>query len=200
MDMPITNERTYMQFSDAARLLNFYQLWLDDLYPRAKFADGLSMIEKLGHSKRLQTMRRTWIDEEKPGSSTETFENTLPERTQKTPQPSTGVPRSDLNDLGTEAAQHRQSEFNTAGGRNEAGQGLFMSDDEGEPQGTDKPGPVNDDSDDDLDALLREQDDGNPTTGNNPAGPEPGDDVDDGRFNDDLDILRELEDTGPKAT
>ncbi|KAJ5201599.1 uncharacterized protein N7498_006262 [Penicillium cinerascens] len=54
------------EFSDAARLLNFYQLWLDDLFPRAKFADGLTMIEKLGHSKRIQTMRREWIDEEKP--------------------------------------------------------------------------------------------------------------------------------------
>ncbi|RAL13616.1 Chromosome segregation in meiosis protein 3 [Aspergillus homomorphus CBS 101889] len=54
------------EFSDVARLLNFYQMWLDDLYPRAKFADGLAIIEKLGHSKRLQTMRREWIDEEKP--------------------------------------------------------------------------------------------------------------------------------------
>ena len=40
-----------------------YQLWLDDLYPRAKFADGLAMIEKLGHTKRIQTMRRHWISE-----------------------------------------------------------------------------------------------------------------------------------------
>jgi len=46
-------------------LLNFYQLWLDDLFPRAKFADGLAMIERLGHSKRIQVMRREWIDEEK---------------------------------------------------------------------------------------------------------------------------------------
>lgn len=189
-----------MQFSDAARLLNFYQLWLDDLYPRAKFADGLSMIEKLGHSKRLQTMRRTWIDEEKPGLSTETFENTLPERTQKSRQPSTEAPRSDLNGLGTEAAQLRQSEFNTAGGRNGADQGLFMSDDDGGPQVTDKPGPVDDDSDDDLDALLREQNNENPPMSNHAAGPEPSGDVDDGRFNDDLDILRELEDTDPTAT
>lgn len=49
-----------------ARLLNTYQLWLDNLYPRAKFADGLSMVEKLGHSKRMQIMRRQWIDEGKP--------------------------------------------------------------------------------------------------------------------------------------
>lgn len=43
-----------------------YQLWLDDLYPRAKFADGLAMIEKLGHTKRIQYMRKEWIDEGKP--------------------------------------------------------------------------------------------------------------------------------------
>ncbi|KAG8530064.1 uncharacterized protein KY384_005546 [Bacidia gigantensis] len=53
------------EFSDCARLLNFYQLWLDDLYPRAKFADGLAIIEKLGHKKRIQTMRREWINESK---------------------------------------------------------------------------------------------------------------------------------------
>ncbi|TQB68017.1 chromosome segregation in meiosis- protein [Monascus purpureus] len=62
------------EFSDAARLLNFYQLWLDDLFPRAKFSDGLAIIEKLGHSKRLQTMRREWIDEEKPKPHTSELE------------------------------------------------------------------------------------------------------------------------------
>ena len=54
------------QYSDVAGLLNAYQLWLDDLYPRAKFADGLAIIEKLGHTKRMQTMRREWIQEGKP--------------------------------------------------------------------------------------------------------------------------------------
>ncbi|KAL8849302.1 MAG: hypothetical protein Q9221_005712 [Calogaya cf. arnoldii] len=54
------------EYRDLARLLNIYQLWLDDLYPRAKFADGLVMIEKLGHKKRIQTMRREWIHEGKP--------------------------------------------------------------------------------------------------------------------------------------
>ncbi|KAG5302005.1 chromosome segregation in meiosis protein 3 [Histoplasma ohiense] len=53
------------EYSDAMRLLNFYQLWLDDLYPRAKFADGLAIIEKLGHSKRVQIMRKEWINEGK---------------------------------------------------------------------------------------------------------------------------------------
>lgn len=55
-----------LQFSDVTRLLKIYQLWLDDLFPKAKFADGLAIIEKLGHSKRMQTMRKEWIEEEKP--------------------------------------------------------------------------------------------------------------------------------------
>ncbi|KAL9013976.1 MAG: hypothetical protein Q9173_001359 [Seirophora scorigena] len=54
------------EYSDLASLLNTYQFWLDDLYPRAKFADGLAMIEKLGHSKKIQVMRRTWINEGQP--------------------------------------------------------------------------------------------------------------------------------------
>ncbi|KAI9795600.1 MAG: chromosome segregation in meiosis- protein [Piccolia ochrophora] len=54
------------EFSDVTKLLNFYQLWLDDLFPKAKFADALTIIEKLGHTKRMQTMRRGWIDEGKP--------------------------------------------------------------------------------------------------------------------------------------
>lgn len=59
-----------VQFSDVARLLNLYQLWLDDLYPRAKFADALVLAEKEGHSKKMQMMRKQWIDEGKPKLST----------------------------------------------------------------------------------------------------------------------------------
>ncbi|KAI9786754.1 MAG: chromosome segregation in meiosis- protein [Peltula sp. TS41687] len=53
------------EFSDVARLLAFYQFWLDDLFPKAKLADGLAIIEKLGHSRRMQVMRKQWIDEGK---------------------------------------------------------------------------------------------------------------------------------------
>jgi len=53
------------EFSDLSRMLNLYQLWLDDLYPKAKFKDGLTMVEKLGHTKRMQVSRRAWIDESK---------------------------------------------------------------------------------------------------------------------------------------
>jgi replication fork protection complex subunit Csm3/Swi3 len=47
-------------------LLGTYQLWLDALYPRSKFADGLAMIEKLGHQKNLQRSRYEWINDSKP--------------------------------------------------------------------------------------------------------------------------------------
>jgi replication fork protection complex subunit Csm3/Swi3 len=52
-------------------MLNMYQLWLDDLYPRAKFADALTIIEKVGHTKRMQMMRKEWIDAGKPRRTTE---------------------------------------------------------------------------------------------------------------------------------
>ncbi len=55
------------EYSDAAKLLGYYQLWLDNLYPRANFADGLQLVEKVGHGKRMQVIRKEWIDEGKPG-------------------------------------------------------------------------------------------------------------------------------------
>jgi len=54
------------EFQDVSRLLNTYQLWLDSLYPKANFADGITIIEKLGHKKRIQVMRKEWIDEDRP--------------------------------------------------------------------------------------------------------------------------------------
>ncbi|RFU25970.1 hypothetical protein B7463_g10362, partial [Scytalidium lignicola] len=54
------------EYSDAARLLEFYQLWLDGLFPKAKFLDALEMVEKAGHKKRVQMMRMEWINEGKP--------------------------------------------------------------------------------------------------------------------------------------
>lgn len=62
---------TLPQYGDIARMLNMYQLWLDDLYPRAKFADALTIIEKVGHTKNMQMRRKDWIDEGKPRRTTE---------------------------------------------------------------------------------------------------------------------------------
>lgn len=58
------------EFSDTARLLSFYQLWLDDLYPKAKFLDALGMVEKAGHTRAMRLARMDWINEGKPKSST----------------------------------------------------------------------------------------------------------------------------------
>lgn len=54
------------EFSDTARLLSLYQLWLDDLFPKAKFLDALAMVEKAGHKSRMRMARMEWIDETKP--------------------------------------------------------------------------------------------------------------------------------------
>jgi replication fork protection complex subunit Csm3/Swi3 len=128
------------EFKDAARLLNFYQLWLDDLFPRAKFADGLTIIEKLGHSKRIQAMRKEWIDEEKPrlfdssGSTWEDLEH----------------PHVPMNTADKPAATTPEQEGATD-------QDLFIPDpNESARPTTSYPEPEPDD--DDLDDLLREQD------------------------------------------
>ncbi|KAK3290333.1 chromosome segregation in meiosis protein 3 [Chaetomium fimeti] len=58
------------EFSDAARLLSFYQEWLDDLFPKATFLDALAMVEKTGHKTTMRNARLKWIDELKPRAAT----------------------------------------------------------------------------------------------------------------------------------
>lgn len=60
-------------------MLNMYQLWLDDLYPRAKFADALTILEKLGHTKRMQLIRKDWIREGRPHRTREDDEAAIEE-------------------------------------------------------------------------------------------------------------------------
>lgn len=57
------------EFSDCARLLSFYQEWLDDLFPKATFLDALAMVEKAGHKTTMRNARLKWIDEGKPRSA-----------------------------------------------------------------------------------------------------------------------------------
>jgi len=59
-----------IQFSDAARLLSFYQNWLDDLFPKATFLDALGMVEKLGHKNMIRNARLKWIDDGRPRTTT----------------------------------------------------------------------------------------------------------------------------------
>ncbi|EMT74547.1 Chromosome segregation in meiosis protein 3 [Fusarium odoratissimum] len=108
------------QFSDASRLLSFYQLWLDDLFPKAKFLDALTMVEKAGHKKRVMIARNDYINESKPKDRTADDEEeddmfgendaskpTEQEGTRpKTPEQDTGVPDDDdLYDATPRAAQ-----------------------------------------------------------------------------------------------
>ncbi|PFH57045.1 hypothetical protein XA68_15590 [Ophiocordyceps unilateralis] len=54
------------EFADAERLLAFYQFWLDDLFPKARFLDALAMVEKAGHKKAVIKARTELIEEGKP--------------------------------------------------------------------------------------------------------------------------------------
>lgn len=165
------------QYSDVARLLNVYQLWLDELYPRAKFADGLAIIEKLGHTKRMQTMRREWINEGKPRESLESLGNALQKPASKRPfpeptedRPRAAVPAKRLetpaviDDDGLyfyEATPKEGEEEVISERTNPTTQSLFVSDDED----MDDIPPA-----DDLDVILAE-DEGKPRPLENPGSP-----------------------------
>ena len=83
LSLQASKELTQVQFTDMARLLNTYQLWLDDLFPKAKFLDGLTMIEKLGHKKKIQLYRKEWIDEGKPKSADDELDDFLASREER---------------------------------------------------------------------------------------------------------------------
>ncbi|KAH7126212.1 replication fork protection component Swi3-domain-containing protein [Dactylonectria macrodidyma] len=75
------------EFSDAGRLLSFYQLWLDDLFPKAKFLDALGMVEKAGHKKRIMIARNDLINEGKPNNAEEREEDEDYDLTGTAPHP-----------------------------------------------------------------------------------------------------------------
>ncbi|KAK0749093.1 replication fork protection component Swi3-domain-containing protein [Schizothecium vesticola] len=79
------------EFSDAARLLSFYQEWLDDLFPKATFLDALAMVEKTGHKTVIKTERMKWIDEGKPKSSIEDDDDLFGDREPSAPKEPTRV-------------------------------------------------------------------------------------------------------------
>ena len=161
----------FPKFSDAARLLNFYQLWLDDLFPRAKFGDGLAIIEKLGHSKRLQTMRREWIEEEKPklsaAESEDVLEKALPNQRNHHDEMPIEL-RHDTDTVPSWASSVTQAPPAHSLGWSSAllsgdapTQKLSILDEESDPmQVIEEGAPGDDDDDDELDALLREHEDG----------------------------------------
>ena len=153
----ITKERVKFkgkghEFSDIARLLNVYQLWLDDLYPRAKFVDGLAIIEKLGHSKRMQVIRKEWINEGKARDTTRVGDVEKEERStsqQRAGQESETRKSGGVvdGDAGTSLREGEGMKKPAFGGS--ADESLFMSDEEGAGE---------EDVGDDLDAILAEED------------------------------------------
>ena len=44
------------------RLVNYYQLWMHEVFPKARFRDCIAMTEKAGHESRLRVMRKEWIE------------------------------------------------------------------------------------------------------------------------------------------
>jgi replication fork protection complex subunit Csm3/Swi3 len=141
------------EFSDAQKLLGYFQLWLDDLYPRAKFADALQMVEKAGHTKRMQIMRKEWIDEGKPGYLSRDSNDAEPGRRDESGR--TPVEGEQQKEVSTTQEGHLQSAgghqsiFGNSGNLDD----LFIPDPNNKPQEDldhDEP------EDDDLDALLAE--------------------------------------------
>lgn len=126
------------EFSDISRLLNTYQLWLDDLFPRAKFRDALTIVEKVGHTKKMQIMRRAWLDATKP------------HRRDATPEPDDAVMSGALPDNGAE---------NGMRGVEEDDEDIFgpLPTEHANPASRETGGQQNDaPNDDELDALLAE--------------------------------------------
>lgn len=135
-----TNQRlrlTFVQFTDMAKLLNTYQLWLDDLFPKAKFLDGLTMVEKLGHKKKIQIYRKEWIDEGKPRSADDDLDDFIATRGNQTIDRGAGEGRDTLDNIPEEAQVVRD----VLPGRDH---------EQLSPQGGNEP------DEDELDALLQE--------------------------------------------
>jgi replication fork protection complex subunit Csm3/Swi3 len=143
------------------RLLSFYQYWLDDLYPKANFADGLSMVEKLGHKRQIRMMRQMWIDEGKPKVTAEHEPDTEFNRTQgrATDQNADALGRLPARDDPTlEEDARRMAEFLMPELRNR----------EKAPAPSDQNGVRHDEvveepADDELDILLAEAETSNDT-------------------------------------
>lgn len=139
-------------------MLKLYQLWLDDLYPRAKFADGLAMIEKLGHSKRMQFMRKEWISEGKANRAAQAEDldreaQHVQRRLSESGQIASSSRESEVRKSGEHSAGDTATRIEEGVSKDATGKpvedSLFISDD-------DQHGNVG--TEDDLDALLAEED------------------------------------------
>lgn len=120
------------------------------------------MIEKLGHTKRMQTMRREWINEGKPRLNAEESETEAPvaedvrggpahqlqETGERDGRPRTPALQDPDTDLYSATPREAREQSRTQQKKGAAGESLFLSDDEAGAQP----------SGDELDALLAEDD------------------------------------------
>ncbi|KAF2748214.1 Swi3-domain-containing protein [Sporormia fimetaria CBS 119925] len=135
------------EYGDITRMLNIYQLWLDDLYPRAKFADALAIIEAQGHKRRMQVSRMAWIKESKPRIGPDSDEE--PEEPISVQLPAGGAPASGEPIQDIQTVERDTSSTGQEGPPREAIQR------EAAPASTfNNDGP----DEDELDALLAESD------------------------------------------
>lgn len=125
------------EFKDAARLLNYYQMWLDNLYPRAKFVDAVQLVEKAGHTKKMQMYRKSWIDEGKPGHvRREEVDEAVDDQDANVAEDSTSRAQGKQDSTASDPADEDPSLL------------FFASEDHEAPAGPDGP------DDDELDALM----------------------------------------------
>ncbi|EGU86722.1 hypothetical protein FOXB_02731 [Fusarium oxysporum f. sp. conglutinans Fo5176] len=198
-----------VQFSDASRLLSFYQLWLDDLFPKAKFLDALTMVEKAGHKKRVMIARNDYINESKPKDRTADEEEeddmfgendaskpTEQEGTRpKTPEQDTGVPDDDdLYDATPRAAQRNSGPIVPI--RNDVPEDddfealiAEAASHDAAPRARTNPTPAEPD-DDDLDALMAEAESDDQTSKEKGQGPK---DKETNNFDDEEAAMQEMD-------
>jgi len=178
------------EYSDISRLLSTYQLWLDDLFPKAKFRDALQIVEKVGHTKRMQVERRVWLDETKPHRRDQspvgdedgafTMSGALPQGHGQAGEEQDAVGTRDDDPTGTLVQRSGGDHASMGSGDNDIPEDDDLDDIFAEheastanppPQG--KQGPFEDDSEDedDLDALLAEQREPSLRQAANPYGP-----------------------------
>ncbi|KAK5999106.1 Chromosome segregation in meiosis protein 3 [Cladobotryum mycophilum] len=169
------------EFSDASRLLSFYQLWLDDLFPKARFLDALVMVEKAGHKKRLQVARQDWINEGKPKYGDEE-----PNDDALDGAGATGNTGDDTTAQSSSSSSNQQQTSQPTTGRGRTPVRDDVPDEDDLYDATPKPQrtvPIRNDApdDDDLEALMAEAEtiDTQPKSKPPPSNPEPdGDDLD----------------------
>lgn len=142
-------------------------MWLDDLFPKAKFLDALAMVEKAGHKKRVMSARTDFINEGRPKDSVEEDDDfgldasgptEAGENTQSAPEAAPQTPsRDDVpddEDLYGATPRNVRTQQNVPDDEDDLD--ALIAEAEGEDSGRQKQQRPAEDNEDDLDALIAE--------------------------------------------